>query len=238
MFVWRLGVVLAPRSWVAGLRSSGAVNGWTLSVSRGTTEQGFGKQRGVKKRLDGADQLGSAGCRRPRSQWCQSSAAGPVRSTGRGTQLTSARRRTPARWRVAGHRTTRGRRESADPAAPGHSGVDGDALGVSRVDVRWEPLVVRDGCRPGRIPAGRWPSDGALVRSEQFAVNEASRSPTGACSRCTRRPAPGWPRYLATWSPRSSPSEPAASPTCPVRRRPSGNCAPGRRTGSRRRTRR
>ena len=69
--------------------------------------------------------------------------------------------------------------QSADPAAPGHSGVDGDTLGVSRVDVRWEPLVVRDGCRPGRIPAGRWPSDGALVRSEQFVVNEAVAQPDG-----------------------------------------------------------
>ena len=42
-----------------------------------------------------------------------------------------------------------------------------------RIDVRLEPLVVRDGCAPGRTPAGRWPSDGVLVRSEQFAVNEA-----------------------------------------------------------------
>ena len=42
-----------------------------------------------------------------------------------------------------------------------------------RIDVRREPLVVRDGCAPERIPAGRWPSDEALVRSEQFAVNEA-----------------------------------------------------------------
>jgi hypothetical protein len=57
--------------------------------------------------------------------------------------------------------------------------VDGDALGVGRVDVRWEPLVVRDGCRPDRIPAGRWPSDGALVRSEQFVVNEAVAQPDG-----------------------------------------------------------
>ena len=33
--------------------------------------------------------------------------------------------------------------------------------------------MVRDGCAPERTPAGRWPSDGVLVRSEQFAVNEA-----------------------------------------------------------------
>jgi hypothetical protein len=46
--------------------------------------------------------------------------------------------------------------------------VDGD-----RIDVRRQPLVVRDGCAPDRTPAGRWPADGVLVRSEQFAVNEA-----------------------------------------------------------------
>jgi hypothetical protein len=57
--------------------------------------------------------------------------------------------------------------------------VDGDAVDVGPVDVRWKPLVVRDGCRPDRIPAGRWPSDGALVRSEQFAVNEAVAQPDG-----------------------------------------------------------
>ena len=44
---------------------------------------------------------------------------------------------------------------------------------TERIDVRREPLAVRDGCAPERIPAGRWPSDEALVRSEQFAVNEA-----------------------------------------------------------------
>jgi len=43
--------------------------------------------------------------------------------------------------------------------------------------MRCEPLMVRDGCRPERIPAGRWPSDAALVRSEQFAVNEAIGQP-------------------------------------------------------------
>ena len=44
---------------------------------------------------------------------------------------------------------------------------------TERIDVRREPLVVRDGCAPERIPFGRWPADEALVRSEQFAVNEA-----------------------------------------------------------------
>lgn len=46
-------------------------------------------------------------------------------------------------------------------------------MDTERIDVRRKPLVVRDGCAPERIPAGRWPSDQALVRSEQFAVNEA-----------------------------------------------------------------
>ena len=46
-------------------------------------------------------------------------------------------------------------------------------MDTERVDVRREPLVVRDGCAPERTPPGRWPSDEALVRSEQFAVNEA-----------------------------------------------------------------
>jgi hypothetical protein len=43
-----------------------------------------------------------------------------------------------------------------------------------RVDLRDEPLVVRDGCAPERIPLGRWVTDAghALVRSQQFAVNE------------------------------------------------------------------
>lgn len=44
----------------------------------------------------------------------------------------------------------------------------------SRVDVRREPLAVRDGCAPERIPPGRWVADvgHALARSQQFAVNE------------------------------------------------------------------
>ncbi|MGH3245875.1 MAG: hypothetical protein ACRDOI_06645, partial [Trebonia sp.] len=49
-------------------------------------------------------------------------------------------------------------------------------MDTDRIDVRREPLVVRDGCAPERIPPGRWPSDEALVRSEQFAVNEALAS--------------------------------------------------------------
>jgi hypothetical protein len=49
--------------------------------------------------------------------------------------------------------------------------VDGD-----RIDVRRQPPVVRDGCAPERTPAGRWPSDGVLDASEQFAVNETMAS--------------------------------------------------------------
>ena len=70
-------------------------------------------------------------------------------------------------------------------AVDGHAVADGPAVADGRVaadgrvDVRWEPLVVRDGCRPERIPAGCWPSDSALVRSEQFAVNEAVAQPDG-----------------------------------------------------------
>src|SRR3984957_18550676 len=53
------------------------------------------------------------------------------------------------------------------------AGERGVPVDTERIDVRREPLVVRDGCAPERIPLGRWPSDETLVRSEQFAVNEA-----------------------------------------------------------------
>jgi hypothetical protein len=65
--------------------------------------------------------------------------------------------------------------------------VDAEA-GTGRVDIRSEPLAVRDGCSPGRIPTGRWPADDALVRSEQFAVNEAVRQLSGS-----RQPGRGQP---------------------------------------------
>jgi hypothetical protein len=67
----------------------------------------------------------------------------------------------------------RGEPRQIGPVAdiPPGSGLAREETG--RVDVRQEPLAVRDGCAPGRIPIGRWPSDDALVRSEQFAVNEA-----------------------------------------------------------------
>jgi hypothetical protein len=80
---------------------------------------------------------------------------------------------------------------SGNPGDSGHSVADSDAAVADRVDVRWEPLVVRDGCRPDRIPPGRWPSDVALVRSEQFAVNEAIAQPDGGVFAVHAPPATG-----------------------------------------------
>jgi hypothetical protein len=75
--------------------------------------------------------------------------------------------------------------DAGDADGPGGAGGAGPALADFlagsedidsglRVDVRDEPLVVRDGCAPERIPPGRWVTDAghALVRSQQFAVNE------------------------------------------------------------------
>jgi hypothetical protein len=53
----------------------------------------------------------------------------------------------------------------------GDTGLD-EPDGIDRVDVRRQPLTVRDGCAPDRMPTGRWPADAPLVLSEQFAVNE------------------------------------------------------------------
>jgi hypothetical protein len=99
-----------------------------------------------------------------------------------GYQDTGSWERSAGFGAVPGQRGEPGQRDPAALSA-GNSGIDADAAGmggmttdsagVKRIDVRCEPLVVRDGCSPGRIPAGRWPSDGCLVRSEQFAVNEA-----------------------------------------------------------------
>ncbi|MCL2584100.1 MAG: hypothetical protein FWE35_16775 [Streptosporangiales bacterium] len=60
--------------------------------------------------------------------------------------------------------------------------AEAEASAGNRVDVRVNPLAVRDGCSPGRMPAGRWPADDPLVLSEQFAVNEilASGAPLSA----------------------------------------------------------
>ena len=134
----------------------------------------------MRNRQGATGQRGSTGNTRRRSQPCRSSAASLARSAGRGTQLTSGGLQD--RGAVGVSRRTEPFEVVFDPeddAAPGPSGVAGDVIRVGRVDVRWEPLVVRDGCRPERIPAGRWPSDGALVRSEQFAVNEAVAQPDG-----------------------------------------------------------
>jgi hypothetical protein len=59
-----------------------------------------------------------------------------------------------------------------DPGPALAAFVRGSTVETGRVDVRREPLVVRDGCAPDRIPPGRWVSDSPLVFSEQFAVNE------------------------------------------------------------------
>lgn len=59
-----------------------------------------------------------------------------------------------------------------DPGPALAAFAGGGAAKIDRVDVRSEPLVVRDGCAPDRIPPGRWVSDTPLMLSEQFAVNE------------------------------------------------------------------
>ena len=105
------------------------------------------------------------------------------------------------------------------------------------MDVRWEPLVVRDGCRPARIPDGRWPSDGALVRSEQFVVNEAVALPGGGVFAVHAPPGTGVAEVYGDLVAAIITELARRIADLPVRRRRSGNCAPGRRTGSRRRTR-
>ena len=57
-------------------------------------------------------------------------------------------------------------------------------MDTERIDVRREPLVVRDGCAPERIPAGRWPSDEALADagSADEARNNAEAALDGHCS--------------------------------------------------------
>ena len=84
-----------------------------------------------------------------------------------------------------------GRGEGGTARYAGDTGLAGDADGAGpaladflagsedidwglRVDLRDEPLVVRDGCAPERIPLGRWVTEAGhtLVRGQQFAVNE------------------------------------------------------------------
>jgi hypothetical protein len=50
--------------------------------------------------------------------------------------------------------------------------------GTTRTDVRKEPLCVRAGCAPDRIPSGRWVTDTTrpLAFSQQFAVNQILRT--------------------------------------------------------------
>jgi hypothetical protein len=50
--------------------------------------------------------------------------------------------------------------------------------GTTRTDVRKEPLRVRAGCAPDRIPSGRWVTDTTrpLAFSQQFAVNQILRT--------------------------------------------------------------
>lgn len=63
-------------------------------------------------------------------------------------------------------------RSAGGSGASGSGAGDEDgAVEISRVDVRREPLAVRDGCAPDRMPPGRWPADAPLALSEQFAVN-------------------------------------------------------------------
>jgi hypothetical protein len=50
--------------------------------------------------------------------------------------------------------------------------------GITRTDVQKEPLCVRAGCAPDRIPSGRWVTDTnrPLAFSQQFAVNQILRT--------------------------------------------------------------
>ena len=50
--------------------------------------------------------------------------------------------------------------------------------GIARTDVQKEPLCVRAGCAPDRIPSGRWVTgtDRPLAFSQQFAVNQILRT--------------------------------------------------------------
>ena len=55
--------------------------------------------------------------------------------------------------------------------------------GTARTDVQKEPLCVRAGCAPDRIPLGRWvtDTDRPLAFSQQFAVNQILRTLGDTC---------------------------------------------------------
>jgi len=55
--------------------------------------------------------------------------------------------------------------------------------GTTRTDVQKEPLCVRAGCAPDRIPSGRWVTDTTrpLAFSQQFAVNQILRTLGDTC---------------------------------------------------------
>src|ERR1022692_2102179 len=55
--------------------------------------------------------------------------------------------------------------------------------GTTRTDVQKEPLCVRAGCAPDRIPSGRWVTDTnrPLAFSQQFAVNQILRTLSDTC---------------------------------------------------------
>ena len=68
----------------------------------------------------------------------------------------------------------RGHPREAGPALGAFLRASAEIGAEGRIDVRREPLAVRDGCAPDLTPPGRWvvEADHSLVRSEQFAVNE------------------------------------------------------------------
>src|ERR1700733_4251206 len=109
----------------------------------------------------------------------------PARSRGESARFQPSRPSAQKRYRpaptlVAGHLLTLTHNQMTQRSVcrvhGARSRCRGDGVyrvDTEGVDVGREPLVVRDGCTPERMPAGRWPSDEALVRSEQFAVKQA-----------------------------------------------------------------